>query len=299
MKKKLELSWKNKKSVWGVIFIFPFIIGFLLFFLYPLIQSIIFSFSNLEITVTGYRLDFVGFENYRMSLFVDINFVRMLYENGIETILQIPAILIFSLFIAAVLNQEFHGRLVMRVIFFLPVIVGTGVVAEMLQADAMYGEVGLVTEMIDEFILSDYAEPFLMELRMPDVFLEYILEAIEQIRDIIYASAIPILIFLAGLQSVPSSLYEVAEIDGATGWEKFWKVTFPLISPLLLTNIVYVVIDSFTAVDNEVVSHVVESVWGGIGFGRGAAMAWLYFILVIIILTIVYIIVAPRIFYTE
>ncbi|MFW5786794.1 MAG: carbohydrate ABC transporter permease [Bacillota bacterium] len=295
----MKLSWRNKKKVWGSIFISPFLIGFLLFFLYPVIQSIIFSFNKLEIKSTGYQLNFVGIENYYNSLFVDLDYIQLLYETGIEIILQIPAILIFSLFIAVILNQKFRGRLIMRTIFFLPVIISTGVVAEMLMVDEMFGEIQTATEQIDELLLGGYAQPFLMELQLPEFFLEYIMNAINQIKQIIDSSAIPILIFLAGLQSVPSSLYEVADIEGATGWEKFWKVTFPLISPLLLTNIVYIIIDSFTRVDNDIVSDIVEGAWGGVGFGRSAAMAWIYFLMIIIFLILVGILVAPRVFYEE
>lgn len=295
----MKLSWRNKKKVWGSIFISPFLIGFLLFFLYPVIQSIIFSFNKLEIKSTGYQLNFVGIENYYNSLFVDLDYIQLLYETGIEIILQIPAILIFSLFIAVILNQKFRGRLIMRTIFFLPVIISTGVVAEMLMVDEMFGEIQTATEQIDELLLGGYAQPFLMELQLPEFFLEYIMNAINQIKQIIDSSAIPILIFLAGLQSVPSSLYEVADIEGATGWEKFWKVTFPLISPLLLTNIVYIIIDSFTRVDNDIVSDIVEGAWGGVGFGRSAAMAWIYFLMIIIFLILVGVLVAPRVFYEE
>ncbi len=292
----INVSWKKKKMIWGIIFILPFIIGFLLFFLVPFIQSIRFSFHEINIGTTGYTLDFVGWENYEYYFVVHTEFVEDLLKTGRDTLLEIPAILIFSMFIAVVLNQKFRGRLLMRTIFFLPVIIGSGVVAEMARYDPLQHQVGAAAWAIRDVLIEDFAEPLLMEFNLPEEMLDYITDMFAQIGSIINASAIPILIFLAGLQSIPSSMYEVADIEGATAWEKFWKISFPLMSPLLMTNIVYVIIDSFAAPDNTIIQNYILE----LGFrGRASAVAWMYFLIVVIILGVISAIVAPRIFYEE
>ncbi|MFW5787797.1 MAG: carbohydrate ABC transporter permease [Halanaerobiales bacterium] len=296
-----NLSLKGRDILWGIIFISPFIIGFLLFFLYPFIQSIIFSLSKLEVHSDGFNLNFVGTGNYHHILMVDPNFIRTFVYSILETLANLPAIIMFSFFAATLLNQEFKGRMLARIIFFLPVIMTSGIILRLESEDYLHNVMaGIESSEAGGSMLSGAAvRSLLFELKLPQGFIEYIISVVGQIPNIINASAIPILIFLAGLQSIPQSLYEAADMEGATGWERFWKITFPMVTPLILTNVVYIIIDSFTSYHNDLVIFIREAAFGGSGYGISSAMAWLYFGAIIIILLIIYKIISGRVFYYE
>lgn len=294
--RRLKLSLQTKKVITGLIFIFPFIVGFILFFLRPSIQSVIFSLSDLQIKATGYELNFIGFENYKYAFTVDPQFTRIFTETVRQILVDIPAVIIFSFIAAAFLNQDFKGRGLARVIFFLPVILGAGVLAQLEKADIMARTQGLqygtgieagINEVADVFLFSTKLTSFFLRMRLPKDLLNYIVVATAHIPDIIHKSAIPIVIFLAGLQSISSLIYEAADIEGANGWEKFWKITVPLISPLIVTNIVFIIIDSFTAADNRLVTYIESTAWGRGIFGVSVAMSWVYFLAITIILAVV------------
>ncbi|MFW5987860.1 MAG: carbohydrate ABC transporter permease [bacterium] len=284
IRKIFKFSLTKRKKYSGYLWISPFLIGFIFVYLAPIIQSIQFSLSEVEVLSHGFQLNFVGFKNFSYAFFVDPEFLRILVETIIEVIAEIPAIIIFSFFLANILNQKFRGRLFFRVIFFLPVILTAGVLYELEQNDLMMQAMQYGAEGETEILGEAMARDFLLDLHLPEAFLEYIIALTERIPDIINASAIPILIFLAGLQSIPSSLYEGAKIEGATSWEIFWKITFPLISPLFLTNIIFIIINSFTTPGNELVGHIDNTAWGQGIYGVSVAMSLIYFICIGIIL---------------
>lgn len=294
---KHRFTLNTKRKLTGYLFTLPFVIGFILFFLYPFLQSIIFSLNKLSVVSEGYVLEYVGLNNYYHALVIDANFVPSLSATIVQLLIDVPAILVFSLFAALLLNHEFRGRLLARMIFFLPVIIGAEVVHLIEQGDYMQQ---VIDQAIEEQGLEGMfmaVENILLELRLPDIFLGYLIDVLEYIPQIINSSAIQILIFLAALQSIDLSLYEVARIEGANGWERFWKVTFPMISPLLLVNTVYTVIDSFTSPYNAVIQLIQNTAWGGAGYGVSAAMAWVFFISIMVILGVVIKIVSRRLYY--
>jgi len=299
--KKPRLSLRMRECLLGLAFISPFLVGFTLFFLSPFLKSIGFSFGKIKMTIDGYELDYVGLENFRRVLFVSPDFVRTLLDTVRGMLIDIPAIIIFSLFIATVLNQKFFLRTTARAIFFLPVILAAGVVLNLEEKDFLSQMIGFGgpenTGMLDRIGLRG----FLYEMKLPVGFIDYIMNAVNHVSDIINASGIPILVFLAALQSIPSSMYEVATMEGATGWESFWKITFPLISPLFLTNTVYIVIDSFTSQRNALVKLIYTTAWGstGGGYGESVAMSIIYFAVVILMLAVTFYLFARRVFYEE
>ncbi|HOB91355.1 MAG: sugar ABC transporter permease [Bacillota bacterium] len=291
-----KLGLTTKKSLKGYLYVSPFLIGFFAFFLIPLIQTVVFSLSELKIVTTGYTITPVGLDNYNTALFVDPDFVPTLTNTVINTLIDIPAILIFSFFIAVVLNQKFRGRTLARLIFFLPVILTSGVVAQMEINDVM--NQALVQDA--EFMLGgQHFVSFLLGLNLPPAFVQYIVTVVDRIGPVIEASAIPILIFLAGLQSIPPDLYEVADVEGITGWEKFWMITFPLVSPMILTNAIFIIINSFTSPRNEMVRFIGENTWSRGGYGVSAAMALLYFLSIGAILALVVLVTSRRVVYLE
>lgn len=297
IKRRLTLS--QKRAILGIFFILPWLIGFVFLFLTPLIESIRFSFSELNVAPNGYTLRFIGIENFRVALAVDPEFNRVLTQSVLQMLYNVPMILFFSLFTATLLNQKFRGRSVARAIFFLPVILASGAVAAAQESGLIQltGSAQAAQELAQQQMGFDP----MMVVRMlgnagiPAWFVDYISEAITRIYEIISSSGVQILIFLAALQSVPSSMYEVAKIDGATSYEMFWKITFPMVSPLILTNVIYTIIDSFA--DSPVTERIYQTAFQAQNFGLSAAMAWLYTIAVSLLLIIIGYLISRRVFY--
>ncbi|NLM24702.1 MAG: sugar ABC transporter permease [Firmicutes bacterium] len=283
----------------GYIFILPFIIGFILFILSPVVQSIVLSTNEVRITSTGFELDYIGLSNYNFALRVHADFVEELVNVMRLMLMNVFWILVFSFFAALLLNQRFRGRLIARVIFFLPVIMSSGVILKLEQEDYMMGMLEGTVEETFNFVNFDALSSFLMRLRIPDGFMETIALAVDNIPTIINASGIQILIFLAGLQSISPSLYEAAEVEGGTAWENFWLITLPMISPLILTNIVYTIVDFFISPNNTLVQMIRNTTFQGAGFGVSAAMSWIYFTAIAVILGITLLIFNRLVFYHE
>lgn len=295
---KKRLSFKQRRILAGYLFSLPFLLGFTLFFFYPFIQAFIFSFNELVISREGFVLNFNGFDNYGYILNVHPDFLRIFVETILDTITNVPLVLAFSFFAALVLNQRFKGRFLARTIFFLPVILSAGIIIQMDIDD-------MVTQLLHgarnaELIFTGVGlRNLLMNTKLPESFIEFILGAVDRIPDIIRASGIQILIFLAGLQSIPPSIYEAADVEGATGWESFWLITFPMMSPIILTNAVYTIIDTFLTTTNEVVMLVRDEAIMGAGYGVSMAMAVLYFVMILIILGITIKVSSRWVFYQE
>ncbi|HHX02524.1 MAG TPA: sugar ABC transporter permease [Firmicutes bacterium] len=294
-----RFTLRRKRAVWGYVFISPFIIGFIAFFLGPIVQSITFAFNELSIKAAGFELTYVGWENFRYALRVDPDFVRVFTETTVQILVELPAIILFSFFAATLLNQKFRGRWMARVIFFLPVILTAGIVYQFESGDILHDVLDYVADETGVFSVSQSMIGLLLILRMPASFTQYILAAVERVPDIINASAIPIVVFLSALQGIPSSLYECAAIEGATGWETFWKITFPLVSPLFLTNIIYIIVDSFTRPGNTLVELINDSAWGRGIYGVSVAMTWMYFGVIAVFLVLVFLLLAKRVVYME
>ena len=293
-----NLNVRQEYTIAAYVFCMPFIIGFLLFFLVPFIQAVYFSLSSLELVSEGFILHYEGFRNYAYIFFVHPNFITMFFDTVRQMLVDLPLILAFSFFTAIILNQKFRGQSMARVIFFLPVIMAAGIVLRMEEMDYMTQAVRQGQQA--EYIFSGAAlRNLFLQARMPDEFIEFVLDSVERIPQIIRSSGIQIIVFLAGLQSIPRSIYEAAEVEGATPWENFWMITFPMLSPLILTNIVYTVVDSFTAADNELVQLIRSTAFGGAGFGVSMAMSMLYFISILIILGVVFKLLSGWVFYHE
>ena len=291
-KKRKIASLDKKKARAGWVFVLPFIIGFVLVYLPILWDSIYMSFHSLQIvTGGGYTLEFVGFENYSKALFEDPGFVQTLVTGLGELAFDIPAILIFSLFMAVMLNQKMAGRAVFRAIFFIPVILSTGIM-EAIEGQNILGTMMEGTESIDgsqtsaanQIVSVMDIERLFSSMKMGQGLVEIVVKIVNQIYDIVNRSGVQMLIFLAGLQSISPAIYEACRIDGCTAWETFWKITFPMISPMILVNGVYTIIDSFTTNSNSVMTYINSVYQGSDGQVLSSAMAWMYFLIVMLIL---------------
>ena len=306
-KRRKAKSLDRKKARSGWLFVLPFILGLLLIYLPVVYDSIKYSFNEIKILQGGgFQLNFVGFDNYQEALFVDASYVRTLTSGLTQLVLDIPAIVIFSLFIAVMLNEKMVGRTAFRAIFFVPVILATGLISDIDLSNTLLESMGNVTEGIDT---GDSADVTSQIVELTDIswlftsmavgteLVEYVVSLVNSIFNIINRSGVQMLIFLAGLQSISPAIYESCSIDGASAWETFWKITIPMISPMILVNAVYTVIDSFTSSSNTVMSYI-DNVYSQPGGNvLSSAMSWMYFLIVIIAIGIVSALLSAYVFY--
>ena len=298
-KKKKTLAFKN--AVAGYLFIAPFIIGFILFLVVPLVQSLRMSFSTVELE-GGLSMTWAGLESYCTG-----KPIGRLFTSKTRT--RPPSLniwkstLIFSFFIALLLNQSFKGRGAVRAIFFLPVILSSGVIvglesgntllADMKDAIEATNNNTSITGVLESILITSDSSP------MSQMF-SYVFDIINSVYDIAIASGIQIIIFLSALQTISPSMFEAAKIEGCTAWESFWKITLPMVSSMILVNIVYTVIDFFLKTDNTVMDRIdAIGIGGRMDYGQASAMAWVYFLCVIVALGIVSLIISRRVYYYE
>ena len=303
-KKRKNVSLDKKKARAGWFFVAPFVIGFILIYLPIVANSIQLTFSRTKtILGGGQQIIWVGLDNYRTALFTDPDFVQTLTGGLRQLVIDIPAIVIFSLFIAVLLNQKMVGRAAFRAIFFVPVILATGLIAdidasntlnEYMQDNSSINTGANVQSANDIISAADITRLF-DTMRVGTGMVDTIVQLVNDVYNIVNRSGVQMLIFLAGLQSISPAIYESCSIDGATGWETFWKITFPMISPMILVNAIYTVIDSFTSADNTVMTYI--SNYYNTSMVVSSAMAWIYFLIVLAIVAIVSGILSAYIFY--
>ena len=307
-KKKKPASLDKKKAHAGWFFVLPFVVIFVAVYIPIIINSITFSFNELEIQqMGGYELIFIGMDNYTEALFVDSGFVPTLVSGMRQLILDIPAIVIFSLFMAILLNEKMVGRTVFRAIFFIPVILSTGIIDTLDQSNSMMnymqnageergGEGGQATA--NEIISAIDIQKLFQNMKIGQGLVDYVVNIVNDIYNVVNRSGVQMLIFLSGLQSINPAIYESCKIDGASAWETFWKITFPMISPMIMVNTIYTVIDSFTSKSNQVMAYI-RNVYDSAANGQvlASAMSWMYFLVVILLIAIVAGLLSMYIFY--
>ena len=302
-KRRKIASLDKRKARAGWIFVLPFLIGFVCVYLPIITDSVWLAFNELTILPEGYVLTFVGLENFQYALTNDPQFVQVLLTGLGELAFEVPAILLFSLFMAVLLNQKMAGRAAFRAIFFLPVILATGIMESIEISNILGSSLGDSAGIDDgsggggsEGIISALdVEALFASMKIGTELVGYVVDIVNDIYSIVNRSGVQMLIFLAGLQSISPAIYEACKIDGATGWETFWKITFPMISPMILVNAVYTIIDAFTTESNSVMSYIANvSVESKV---RGAAMSWMYFLIVVAILGAVAGIMSMFVFY--
>lgn len=301
---KWRLTMRAKEAVAGLVFVLPFLIGFFFVFLPLITESLRFSFSDMEVTMEGYVLTPAaenGLEHYIKAFAIDPDFNLQLLTSISGMLVKIPMVLIFSFFAANLLNQKFHGRTVARSIMFLPVIISSGVVIALENSDLLVSTLSTTTELTGSDLASALnMTQFLYDYTsLPISVISFLSSAVTGLYDIIISSGIQILIFLAGLQSISPSLYEASSMEGATQWENFWKITFPMISPLILVNSVYTVVDLFTNDNNEMMAEIKRTIFNEIDYGYGSAMAWIYFVCIALIIAVLGGVISKHVFYYD
>ncbi|MBO4308455.1 MAG: sugar ABC transporter permease [Clostridia bacterium] len=304
-KRRKIVSLDRRKARAGWFFILPFVIGFVIIYLPMMLESIQFSFSHLEIGSGTFTTTFVGFENYRKAFLEDPEYAQKLVSGLQRLAFDIPAIIIFSLFMAIMLNQKMVGRGVFRAIFFIPVILSTGIMESISAMDILNSYMeesggiddGSGTSAATQLVSSMDLERLFSNMKVGTEIVEYVTTAINNIYDIVNRSGVQMLIFLSGLQSISPAIYESCKIDGATAWETFWKITFPMITPMILVNAVYTVIDSFTSENNTVMAYISRIYSQAGGMELSAAMSWIYFMIVIAIVGVIAAVLSAFVFY--
>jgi len=284
----------------GMAFILPFILGFFIFMLRPLLQSLMMSMSSVNISQSEWP--FIGFENYKYALTVDPYFNQYLVEEIPRMAINAVATLVISFVIAVILNQEFTGRTLARAIFFLPVILASGVLPGIESQNEFYNMMqGLAQEVANSsgVDLSAALEDLLSVSGVGGGLFDILFTMIDSVYDIVMASGIQIIVFLSGLQAISPSLYEAADVEGCTAWESFWKITFPMVSPLLLVNCIYTIIDFFMKNDNRVMERINEVMYSQFRFGESSAMSWIYFGIALLFIAVSAFIISKGVHYYE
>ena len=301
-KKHKDLARGN--AIAGFLFVLPFIIGFLLFLVYPLGMSVRMSLSKVSATSNGLTFTPVGFwkqgSNFYKIFREEKDFIEAFVNELKRMLLFVPGILVFSFFMATLLNQEFKGRAAVRAIYFLPVILASGVFLGLDANNPLISNVKDVMRAENSFSnITNTLEKILLTGETGNKFFQYVIDIVGQVYDIAMASGIQIIVFLSGLQTIPPSMYEAAKMEGCTGWESFWKITWPLIKAMVLVNIVYTLIDFFTRTDSALMTLISDTLLIRFEYGKVAAMSWSYFIIIAAVLGVSALIFSRGVYYND
>ena len=300
LRKKASVIQRYNRT--GYLFILPWVIGFVLLLLGPLIQTVQFSFSQLNITSGGYETQWVGLRHFLYAFQEDASFPKLLANAVVDMVVDVPILLIFSFFAAVLLRQNFRGCRVVKAIFFITVIMSSGVFIQMqnetigvntVQLDAaMNASTGIMNSLHNVDIAG-----YLVEAGISESVVAYLTAPVDALFSVMTRSGIQIFIFLAGLSSISPALYEACSIEGATGWETFWLITFPMTSPLIIVNLVYSIVDSFMANDNQALQFIYTQAFDKLEYGYASALSWIYFAVVGVIIALAALIISKRVVY--
>lgn len=284
-KQKRSMSFEKKQRLAGYIFISPLIFGVCVLFLPSIIKTVIFSLNDIEIGNSSYTLVWKGYKYYYDALFVNADYIQYVIKSLGEMLIYVPTIIVFSLFMASMLNQKFRGRVLARSIFFLPVVLATGIVTK---ADMAYD---LVNSLTGRTVLEESGQlvnmaGFLYSLNFSETLIEVVVSAANGIEDIINSSGMQIFILLAAFQEIPVASYEAAAVEGASKWETFWKITIPSVKSQIIVTAVYTVIDIFTKTDNQLFNYIYNIGFQGNQYGYAMAMYIIYLLAIGVMLGI-------------
>lgn len=296
-KRPKSRSYEQKKRRVAYWFLLPWMIGTVFFFFRPMIESVMYSFGTFSITDEGYSVTVTGFSHYIEIFTGDADYIRNIMDSFKNMLLTVPSIVMLSLFFAILLDQKFRGRTFFRALFFLPVLVGSGALLSMIGGDVVADNM-ISAGSVSHLFQSSFLQSVLRESGVAESVVSSLTALVDSVFSLLWKSGIQILIFLAGLSGIPDSLYEVASIEGATKWECFWKVTFPMLSSTLLIGLIYTIVDSFTDNADPVMAQI-DTLSKQMFIEESQAMAWSYFGLVLIVIVAVYLLVDRHVFYNN
>ncbi len=276
-KQKRNRGIVELKSRYGYMFTTHWIIGIVIFFALPLIQSIIFSFSEIEVIGGGIDVHFKGIENYKQILLVDANYDTWVTSSVTSYLYSLPIIILLSMSLALILNQKFRGRLFFRALYFLPVIISTGAVINHIfrTTGSNMSDIG-VSDAYSANMIS--VDDIVKLLDISGEVADFITTTISKIFDLVWSCGIQIVLFLAGLQSVPQSFFEASRVEGATKWEEFWFITFPMLSRVTLLVTIFTMVELITSERTTLIKNVYSMMRAG-NYDETSAMMWFYFLI--------------------
>lgn len=276
MKKTKTFSLERKRARYGYLFTLPLILGLAFIFIPNIVQTVLYSLNETVIDGSGYTLEWIGLKYYIKAFAGDAKFLQYMLSSLGELLVQVPVILVFSLFMAMVLNQKFKGRVVARAIFFLPLVLSTGIISRveastqldslMSMRDALEGMQGT------RFDLSQ----LLLSMNFNSTLSDIVVSAATGIKDVVNASGMQIFIFLAAFQQIPVSVYEAAQVEGCSKWVLFWKVVIPMTAKQILVAGVYTVVDVFTRTDGVLFTYIQEMAYTNNQYSYAMAMYLVY-----------------------
>lgn len=295
-RKRSKLMQKQQRA--GYLFVLPWFIGFIIFFLKPLVSSFWYSFNDVTMTTNGMESTFIGLSNYKYLILESSNFLTTLWSVTLNMLQQVLICTILSLFIAVILVQKFRGRTVYRAIFFLPIIMTSGVVYSMV--GSVIGSSAL-SGIGNAYMYSSASLTALMvKGGLSNQVVQYLTRMVDAIFNMITNCGVPILLYISGLQKIPESAYEAARIEGANGWDIFWKITIPKIAPVIFLNVVYTIVDASTSYGSASGGNAMMNLIQNMGFGKtmkfgmSSAMAWLYFLVIAIFLALAWLLLGRK-----
>lgn len=262
----------------GYLFVSHWVLGLIIFFMVPTISSIVYAFSNISILETGFSLRFVGLANFNEALFENPDYMTNIRDSIGSMLYSLPMVVALSLILAVLLNQRYPGRTFFRIVFFLPVIIASSVIVRLLTDPSVNASVFSISTDGQGFM--NYEE-ILANLELPSQITGLLVFFLTNAVNLTWNCGVQTILFLAGLQSIPASLYEVSKIEGANKWEEFWKITIPMLRHVLSLVIIYTMISLFTSANNSIMTTAVK-LMSGRDYGVASAMLWFYFIIVLI-----------------
>lgn len=285
--KTARLTIEQRTALNGHLYVLPFYIGFIFFFLTPIIKSISYVFCNVSFDVTGVLTEFTGLENLKYIFNKDLDFKGNLVTSVTALLWKTPVILILSLLLAMIANINMPGKGVIRSVFFLPVILSSGVVLDTIREDDIAGLMmrGSVVSANGSVVSSNSLANMLEQAGLSISIVNLFINISNNIFDLLFNCGIPMLIFLSGLQGISPSLYEASSVEGATAWDNFWKITLPMIMPVALINLVYIIVDNFASSSNLVMQQVLSSV-ELLKLGEASAMVWVFCVIIAVIFAV-------------
>ncbi len=264
------------KERYGWICVSPWIVGLVLFFAIPIFQSIYYTFCDVKLVVGNMETTWVGFKNINYIFEKDATFTDDLASGVTTFAYSFPIILVLSMIIALVLNQKFRGRVFFRAIYFLPVIIASGAILGVIIKDQ-----SVTGTAADESVTANmFSVKELVEWTgLPTEVGEYFQDAVTKIMNLIWNCGVQIILFIAGMQSIPELYYEVSKVEGATAWEEFWFITFPSLSRVITLVTVFTMVELMTSRTDKVIAKAYNAM-SSQQFGRSSAMMWVYFAII-------------------
>ena len=285
MKNRKNRGITALKAHYGRICVFPWVIGLVLFFGLPIIQSVIYSFSKVSLTTNGLKTSFVGLKNFKYIFAQDADYLDYIAAAVVKFLYSFPVIIIISLILALMLNQKFRGRIFFRALYFLPVIIASGAVLEVILSSVSEGVSNIKTDESVAMAMFDVNE-IVESLGLPQKLGDYFVTVINGIMNMIWNCGVQTVLFISGMQTIPPLLYEVSKVEGATKWEEFWFITFPMLSRVTVLVAVFTMVELMTDQSNSVMRQAYTFMRMQ-NYGEGSAMLWSYFVVIGAIMAIV------------